>query len=129
MATGSPQGTLRPWEWWKGNQPRIGASGLLRDRTPQPGIPQRILAAAGSADPPGTSAALRPWAISSDALGGPRATEGRPCSALPLAALEPRAAAEAAEAHGGDRAELVAGLRALAHAVGQLERDVLGALR
>jgi hypothetical protein len=40
-----------------------------------------------------------------------------------------RAAVEAADARGGDKAELVADLCALAHAVEQLERDILGASR
>ena len=55
-----------------------------------------------------------------------RAAEGRASSALLLAAHELRSAADAAEARGDD-AELAADLRALAHGVEQLERDVLGA--
>ena len=55
-----------------------------------------------------------------------RAAEGRACAALLLAAHELRVVAEAAEAR-GDEAELAAELRALAHGVEQLERDVLGA--
>ena len=56
-----------------------------------------------------------------------RAAEGRACSALLLAAHELRTVAEAAEARGEEAAEFAADLRALAHAVEQLERDVLGA--
>ena len=56
-----------------------------------------------------------------------RAAEGRACSALLLAVHELRAVAEAAEARGEEAAELAADLRALAHGVEQLERDVLGA--
>ena len=55
-----------------------------------------------------------------------RPAEGRACPVLLLAAHELRSAAEAAEAR-GDEAELTADLRALAHGVEQLERDVLGA--
>ena len=55
-----------------------------------------------------------------------RAAEGRASAALLLAAHELWTAAEAAEARGGD-AELAADLRALAHSVEQLERDVVGA--
>ncbi len=55
-----------------------------------------------------------------------RAAEGRACSALLLAAHELRTAAEAAEAR-GDEAELAADLLALAQAVEQLERNVVGA--
>ena len=54
------------------------------------------------------------------------AAEGRASAALLLAAHELRTVAEAAEAR-GDEAELAADLRALAHGVEQLERDVLGA--
>ncbi len=53
-----------------------------------------------------------------------RAAEGRASAALLLAAHELRTVAEAAEARGDD-AELAADLRALAHGVEQLERDVL----
>ncbi len=55
-----------------------------------------------------------------------RPAEGRTSAALLLAAHELQAAAEAAEAR-GDEAELAADLRALTHAVEQLERDVVGA--
>ena len=55
-----------------------------------------------------------------------RATEGRASATLLLAAHELRTATEAAEARGDD-AELAADLRALAHGVEQLERDVLRA--
>ncbi len=55
-----------------------------------------------------------------------RAAEGRASSALLLAAHELRTTADAAEAR-GDEAELAADLRALADAVEQLERDVVGA--
>ena len=56
-----------------------------------------------------------------------RGAEGRACAALLLAAHELRVVAEAAEARGGEDAELAADVGALAMAVEQLERDVLGA--
>jgi hypothetical protein len=56
-----------------------------------------------------------------------RAVEAHASAALLLAAHELRTVAEAAEARGNEEAELAADLRALAHGVEQLERDVLGA--
>ena len=56
-----------------------------------------------------------------------RAAEARACAALLLAAHELRVVDEAAEARGGEDAELAADVGALAMAVEQLERDVAAA--